>query len=155
MSVPTFPLSFRGATFICTFESFKDKPYQDSGGLWTIGYGTQLTELEVQKYKGGISKETGLFLFSKHNAILQQQLAKTPFCNFEQWQKDALISLSYNIGFSAFQSSTIYRHLVNRDVDLSPWLLFVKDNKGQVQAGLQRRRHAEVRLFVYNDYSTD
>ena len=155
---PQFPVSFQGTKFICSLEDFKAVPYLDPGGdgNWVIGFGTEITQTEKDLYAKGISRDTGMFLFSKHNEQLQKQLAKTALVSLPfQYQKDAVFSLSYNLGIGAFLASTIYKHLVERDIDLSPWLLFNKGSHGQVMQGLVRRRNLELRLFVYGNYSTE
>lgn len=154
MTVPTFPISFPGTKFICNLEGFKDRPYKDTGGLWTIGFGTRIADSDLEKYEKGISRDTGMFLFSSHNEKLQKELSKTPLVSLGfQHQKDAIFSLAYNLGFTQFVESTIYKHLVTRDVDVAPWLWYDKDDKGHVV--LTRRRKLELRLFIYGDYRTD
>ena len=155
--IPTFPISFQGTKFICSLEEFKAVPYLDPGGdgNWVIGFGTEITSAQKELYAAGISRDTGMFLFSKHNEPLQKQLAKTPLVSLPQQQLDAIFSLVYNIGLDHFMESTIYKHLVTRDVDLSPWQAFIHGSHGQVMQGLIRRRKLELRLFIYGNYSTE
>lgn len=153
MAIPQFPISFQGTKFICALESFRSLPYKDSGDVWTIGYGTTFPAQDLPQFEKGISQATGMFLFSKHNEVLQKQLSKTPLVGLAQHQLDAIFSLCYNIGFQEFIDSTIYKHLVTRDHDLSPWLWFDLDEHKKKSVGLDRRRKLELRLFLYGNYS--
>jgi GH24 family phage-related lysozyme (muramidase) len=91
-------------------------------------------------------------LMQGHLAGLYLALSELPLNGLFSYQWDAIISLSYNIGFETFHTSTIYDRLLYRDTDLSPWHWFVKDQKNQVQPGLQDRRALELRLFTYGIY---
>lgn len=148
-------LSDDGIKFITQpqFDSFVAKPYIDSGGLWTIGFGTRITDDLVVKYKDGITEDFAWTLFKAHNALLLSQLQKCPLAGLQQWQNDAIFSLSYNIGIEAFINSTIYKVLMTRGTDLSPWKWFIYDQNKQKQQGLVRRREMEVRLFIWGLYN--
>jgi lysozyme len=146
-------LSDKGSEFIRNFEGFREFPYLDTGGIATIGYGTTLDAGGVVKYKDGIAKDHALALFNADVSKIIAQLAKCPFNGFQEWQFDAIISLSYNIGYGAFSTSTVYKQLMVRNTDLGSWLWFCKDNKGHVDMGLGRRRRMELKLFVYGLYS--
>jgi lysozyme len=134
------------------FDSFKAQPYKDPGGLWTIGYGTLLNNAQAEKYKDGITVEQGLAFVQLHMQLLYPQLNKCPLAGLFQYQYDSIISLAYNIGFEAFQKSTVYQHITTRSGDVSSWLLFIRDAQGHVDQGLVKRRKAELRLFTYGLY---
>ena len=146
-------LSPEGAKFIQNFEGFRDKPYQDSGGLWTIGYGEKLNPDELFAYKDiGITQEDAQSLFDGWIAGYVSRLRKCPLALL-QHQFDACCSLAYNIGLKAFLDSTIYKNLAMRSIDIAPWLEWTHDAKGKVDEGLTRRRRAELKLFIYGLYS--
>jgi lysozyme len=65
-----------------------------------------------------------------------------------QQEFDACVSLCFNIGYTAFKGSTLVRKLNESDYDAAS-LQFLRWDKqrGQVLAGLTKRRMAEVRLF--------
>jgi lysozyme len=151
---PTKPiLSAQGAKFICdNFELFRAKPYLDSGGLPTIGYGTRITEKQKIAWKDGISEAQGQIMFQDYMSALTKQLQMCPLANLQQWQYDAIFSLAYNIGFEAFQHSTIYKELMIRGTDLEPWLEWVHDAEGHLDKGLVIRRTMELKLFIYGLY---
>lgn len=136
-----------------SFDSFRSFPYKDSGGLWTIGYGTRITDAQAKQFVHGITEVQGIEMFQAYIVGLLAKLRKMPLAGLTQNQNDAIISLSYNIGPEAFASSTIYRQIMNRGTDLSSWKLFIKDNHGVVQPGLVRRRDLELKLFIWNVYT--
>lgn len=145
-------LSLKGAEFIQNFEGFRTIPYKDSGGLWTVGYGQQINSFQATKWQNGISKEEAEQLFDSFVSGLTRQLSKCPLANLFQYQQDAIISLSYNIGFEEFSKSTIYKHITIRDDDLISWRDYVYDAQKHLDEGLVRRRNLELRLFIYGIY---
>lgn len=147
-------LSPKGSEFIRNFEGFREFAYLDSGGLATIGWGTRLDSEGIVKYKDGIKQDHALALFNMSVSSIIRELGRCPFNGFQEWQYDAVISLAYNIGYGAFASSTIYKQLCVRSIDLTSWLFFCRDNKDRISEGLQNRRRAELKLFIYSIYGT-
>jgi lysozyme len=148
-------LSDAGAKFITQprFDSFVSKPYLDSGGLWTIGYGSRITAKQVIQFKEGITEAQALAMFQEYMQGLTTLLRKCPFAGLQQYQWDAIYSLCYNIGFEQFSTrSTIYKRLMCRSYDLSSWLEYVRDSHFHIDAGLVYRRQMELRLFIWGIY---
>lgn len=144
-------ISPEGLKFIQNFEGFRERPYKDSGGLLTIGYGNRITEEEAVNFKDGITPAEAQNLFDAYITGMTGQLRKCPL-SLLQHQFDAVCSLAYNIGLHEFLNSTIYKMLSVRGVDLSSWLFFVKDAKDHTDDGLIRRRRLELKLFIYAIY---
>ena len=73
-------------------------------------------------------------------------LVKAPL---NQNQFDALVSFAYNVGGGAFASSTLLK-LINAGAFGAAAAQFTKWDlaRGEVSAGLLRRRQAEQQLFV-------
>ena len=130
------------------FEGLRLTAYQDSVGVWTIGYGHTGPEV-----KPGMTISQ-----AQADTYLQNDLAKFNACvsnyiagNLNPNQVGALMSWSYNVGCGNLQSSTLRRRInagenpntVARE-ELPKW------NKagGQVLPGLTRRRNAEVAFFT-------
>lgn len=147
-------LSDAGTKFICdNFELFRSLPYKDPGGLWTIGYGSRISLLQLQQYKtNGISMADAQGMYKDYMAGLQNQLRRCALAGLQQWQNDAIFSLAYNIGYDAFINSTIYKHIMCRGTDLSSWKSFIHDQHGNVDNGLIRRREMELKLFLWGIY---
>lgn len=133
-------------------EGFSDTAYQDTGGVWTIGWG----RIGADVKKGTkTSKEKELDWLKKR---VQDDLSKIeallpdfPKEANECWA--ALVSLAYNIGLANFKKSTVYKTLKNETIsELSlvqletAWGLWCKDN-GKVIRGLQNRRKREFSIF--------
>lgn len=146
-------ISDAGTKFICDFEMFAMKPYKDSGGLWTIGYGSRITDKQVQQFKDGITQDQAQAMYKDYMQGLTVLLRKCPLAGLQQWQYDAIYSLSYNIGFNEFMNSTIYKRLMVRATDLSPWKWYIRDQHQNVDQGLVRRRELELKLFIYGIYA--
>jgi GH24 family phage-related lysozyme (muramidase) len=145
-------LSPEGIKFIQNFEGFRDKPYRDSGGLLTIGYGNRITEEEAINFANGITQAEAQNLFDAYTVGMVTQLRKCPLALLPH-QFDAICSLAYNIGLHEFLASTIYKQLSVRSVDVMSWLFFCKDAKGHLDDGLARRRRLELKLFIYGLYN--
>jgi lysozyme len=143
-------LSEKGAEFIGHFEGLRLFPYQDGGGLWTLGFGHRI--VGPTPYKNGITKEQAAEWLiedakSTANGLMYLKL-DLPL----QHHQDAVISLVYNIGLGAFRKSIIYATLEAKSTDLYAWDAWVRDAKGVTETGLVKRRNAEQRLFVWADY---
>jgi len=133
------------------YEGCKLNAYKCSAGIWTIGYGSTFFE-DGRPVKQGDSvtqaqAEEILPLILKKFA--QAVFAKT--AKMEQYEFDALVCFTYNVGIRAFEGSTLLKKIRK---ELSPTDIaaeFHKWNKanGKVLKGLVRRRAAEAYLYEY------
>jgi len=148
--VPT-GISQNGINFIKKHESFSSIPYQDQGGVWTIGYGsTYYTDgRAVQPYDRPITPFQGEQILI-HNledfTVTIDTSVKKPLT---QSQKDALISFTYNVGVKAFHRSGLLKQ-INTDpnsyyviIHFYKWVYV----KGKISKGLLYRREKEVELY--------
>jgi len=148
---------------ICTplikqWEGLKLTPYLDSVGVPTIGWGTirypdgkavTMHDPEItQEYA-----ETCLrFEMKSKSAGLSHALTRMPTTH----QAGAMLSLTYNIGLPAFQTSTVLRKFNLGDIQGAADA-FLMWNKGRVDgelvviAGLTNRRNAERTFFLTAD----
>lgn len=127
------------------FEGCRLTAYQDSVGVWTIGWGhtgdvtpnQTITPEEAQELL-----ETDVDNFSKKLANLLD--FDVPQCCF-----DAMVCFAYNVGLENFRTSTL-RKLVNDQDYHEAAGQFIRWNKagGKVLPGLTRRRLAEATLFA-------
>ena len=133
--------------FITKKEGFEENAYQDTGGIWTIGYGhtknvkqgDKITKEEAEK----LYKED----FEKHIKPLKK--VKIPLSDN---QKVALASFIYNVGPTAFENSTLLKKLNKGDIkgaseEFDKWIY---DN-GVISNGLKNRRKEEKELFLTQD----
>jgi len=137
-------LGYNGTKILKFFEGCRLTAYQDSVGVWTIGYGhtkgvydgmtitqeeaEQMLLTELEEYEGYVEKYVTVPL--------------------TQNQFDALVVWVYNLGPTNFRNSTLLKELNSGNYtaagkEITRW------NKagGKVLAGLVRRREAEAKLF--------
>lgn len=158
----------KGLDLIKSFEGIMDgnpstvnlDPYLCPANVWTIGYGhaiyasgKMLKGKENKKaayalYPGGITlKQCEVLLAADTLDFCRdtQALLKAPV---KQDQFNALVSLSFNVGMSAFKGSTLLKKLNAWDY-AGAGGEFKKWDKvgGKPLAGLTRRRKAEADMF--------
>jgi lysozyme len=136
----------QGKALIKSFEGCKLQAYQDSVGVWTIGYGH--TGPDVTPGKVISQGEADLFLdwdLQWVNKCIRESV-KVPL-NQNQW--DALGSFIFNLGGTKFRKSTLLLKLNLKDYGGAADE-FLKWDKagGNVLPGLTRRRKAERELFL-------
>ena len=137
-------ISKNGLDLIKQFESLQLKAYKCSANVWTIGYGHTKNVKEGDRI---CEDQANCFLmqdlYSVERAIIRH--VKT---EINQNQFDALCSLIFNIGITAFKDSTLLNKLNNNDFNGAS-NEFKRWNRvnGIVMRGLIRRRQAEQDLF--------
>ena len=126
--------------------------YQDSGGVWTIGYGSIYNFDESRKVMQNDTIDAATaerWLEQEANEKLNyvQSLINVPVTNN---QLVALGSFTYNVGDTAFADSTLLK-LLNNGADISTvadqFDRWIYDN-GKIVNGLINRRKAEKNLFL-------
>lgn len=144
-------ISPNGLKFIISFEGLSLKPYLDSAGVATIGYGTimypsyhnvTMTDPNITQDQASQYLEWELDQKAAHVTLL----VKAPL---NQNQFDALVSFAYNLGLGALQESTLLKLLNSGDYagaadEFPKW----DRAGGHVVGGLERRRMAEQALFL-------
>ena len=131
------------------YEGFKPQSYQDSVGVWTIGYGT--TRINGQPVKAGmtITEDQALQLVQQEVNKLWSQIESILKVKINDNQMNALVDFAYNLGFNALKTSTLMR-LVNEskfDEAANQFPRWVYAG-GKVLPGLVKRREAEKQLFI-------
>lgn len=143
-------ISNAGISLIKEFEGCKLKAYQDSVGVWTIGYGwTQ--PVDGRKIGPGmvIDQATAERLLKCGLVQYEQGVKQLVKVIISQGQFDALVSFAYNLGLRSLSTSTLLRKLNAGDKqgaanEFGKWV-----NAGGVRLnGLVKRREAERKLFL-------
>lgn len=118
---------------IAVFEGCRLRAYQDSGGVWTIGFG----ETGPQVVEGATCT------YEQARAWLRAQIQwLLPLVgNLPVLQAAALVSFGYNSG-----RSHLLNVLAGRDTILNP--VHSTDRKGNVVPGLVARRKLEADLYL-------
>jgi lysozyme len=139
-----------GIELLKRWEGCRLKAYQDSVGVWTIGYGLTSAAGLVKVTPGMIitQQQADDYLVAalvKYEAAVTKALKRAPNSN----QFSAMVSLCYNIGPGAFAKSSIARLFNDGDIDgaADSFLLWNKAG-GKVLKGLVDRRKAERSLFL-------
>lgn len=137
-----------GLKFICASEGFSAQEYLCEAGARTIGFGHLIRANE--DFSAGISREAA-------EKLLLTDLESYEACvNYltggialSQLQYNALVSLCYNIGSSAFSSSTLVRKLREGNfTEAADEFLRWKFVKGKISKGLYYRRVKEREMFL-------
>lgn len=141
-------ISYNGINFLKEVEGFRDEAYLDTGGVWTIGYGT--TRINGHPVTQGMkcTKEQATQWLYDDIASTQTTINTNIPVTLTQNQFDALVSFVYNIGVAAFGGSTMLKCLrkcmfIQAGQQFDRWN---KDN-GKVVAGLTNRRALERKMF--------
>ena len=141
----TGELRLKNAEFIHRWEGLRLAAYLDTGGVWTIGWGHTGTA------KPGmvITKEQAEELFRKDVKWAEDAVNRYTNVPLTQYQFDALVSFTFNVGANAFRKSTLLRMLNEEDYDgaADQFLRWVYDNGRRIQ-GLVNRRESERRYFL-------
>ena len=154
-------LSDKGLSLLAGFEGFRSRPYLDSAGVPTIGYGTTYypSGKKVTMSDTPITKDTALAIKKQ---IIEQDFGfgvnllfadEIKHGKLSQNAFDALVSLAYNIGINALKQSSVYRHIKAGDTKAAAdaFLAWNKARVGgrlTVLSGLSKRRTAERALFL-------
>ena len=148
--------SENGLKFVAHWEGLRLERYKDSVGLDTIGVGHLITGKEVPEIGNTITVELALQLLSedvlKAARCVNDQVSIASII-LDQTEFDALVSFVFNVGVGAFQQSTLLR-LLQQGLykPAADQLLRWDKAAGKVIPGLSRRRAAERKLFLEDDY---
>ncbi|AOP86667.1 muraminidase [Enterobacter kobei] len=142
--------SDKGIALIKEFEGCKLTAYQDSVGVWTIGFGwTQPVDGKPIRAGMTIKQETAERLLKTGLVSYESDVSRLVKAGLTQGQFDALVSFTYNLGARSLSTSTLLRKLNSGDY-AGAADEFPRWNKagGKVLNGLTRRREAERALFL-------
>lgn len=134
-----------GIDLIKRFEGFSPVAYLCPAGVWTIGYGHTAGVHEGDSIDGDTAEDyLREDLTSAEGAV--EKYVKVPL---KQWQFDALVSFTFNLGAGNLYSSTLLKK-VNRNPDdpsirqeFEKWVYA----DGRVLQGLVDRRKAEADMY--------
>ena len=133
-----------GIELIKEFEGCRQVAYQDSVGVWTIGYGHTKDVYEGQL----VIKKTCETMLAEDLEEFEDYVESYVKVELSQNQFDALVAWTFNLGPGNLSESTMLKKLNEGDYESVPdemrrW------NKagGEVLNGLVRRRDAEAELF--------
>ena len=140
------------AAFVKRMECFKGSTYRDSGGRMTIGYGCTSSEMVG---KGRVSRGTAAQAVFKECQRISGLLHREFGGQLLEHEEIALVSFVYNVGWTGFCRSRMYRllkagHRGKRVVDeFGRWVYFTRWGRKFKREGLCIRRNAEAQMFMY------
>lgn len=137
--------SDNGLEVIKRFEGFSPLPYRDAQGF-SIGYGHFIKPGENLT---AVTEAQARILLKQDAAIAAAAVKNSVKVPLTQNQFDALVSLTYNIGITAFRNSTLLKKLNAGDysgaaAQFARW----NQSQGEVLAVLSRRRADEQQIFM-------
>lgn len=138
-------ISQNGIDLIKRYEGCSLISYQDTSGIWTIGYGWTGKVNGKTICKGlKISQETADNLLSTNLVSYENKVNKYQnIYHFNQNEFDALVSFCYNIGNIDQLTDNGKR---TKEKIKSHWIAYCKSN-GKTLQGLVNRRKDELKLF--------
>ncbi|OLL53469.1 glycoside hydrolase family protein [Bartonella henselae] len=147
-------ISKEGLTLIKQWEGLRLSAYQDSIGVWTIGYGHTKSAGKPFVRKGMIiTEKQAEELLCRDLQQFENAVEQAVTVSLTDEQFAALVSFCYNIGTAAFCNSTLLKKLNNGDYEAIPTELqkWTKAGGKRLQ-GLVNRRAAETGLWAKRSY---
>jgi lysozyme len=141
-----FTYSSTGLELTRRFEGLRLTAYQDSCGIWTIGYGH--TGSHVRQGLT-ITEPQALELLTTDIARAVDCVNRSVHAPINQNQFDALVDFVFNLGSGNFLGSTLLRRVNEGDFTAAKDEFLRWNHAGnQILEGLTRRRQAEADLFA-------
>lgn len=148
-------IGLRGRTLIREAEGCRLTAYQDSAGVWTIGYGSTHNVAKGMC----ISEAEAESRFDQDLVAAESTINYLVTVPLTQSMRDALISWVFNFGYRKLRVSTLLRKLNAREYEAVPdeirrwtWARDAATGKMVELAGLIERRRAEADLFLADGY---
>ena len=143
-------ISPSGIDLIRNFESLRLNAYDDGVGVWTIGYGTTKYPNGIRVKKGDTCTLEQAKSYMQHDLKKFEQTVNSAVnVPINQNQFDALVSLAYNIGRTAFEESTLVKRLNEKNYKAAADQFGLWVNaRGKRLQGLVNRRKIEMELFL-------
>ncbi len=143
IQIASLTLSAATLVGIAVHEGYRSDAYTPvAGDVPTIGFGTT----ENVKFGDKISVERALVRLLDDASEFEQAVKRCAPVPMYQYEFDAYVSLSYNIGSGAFCSSTLVKKLNSGDyVGACEQILRWDRFKGKPLAGLTKRRQQEYK----------
>lgn len=144
--VAALALSASALVSIAVHESYRGEAYTPvKGDVPTIGFGTT----EGVKMGDKITPERALVKLLKDANKFEQAVKRCAPVPMYQYEFDAYVSLTYNIGEGAFCKSTLARYLNEGKYDLAcKEILRWNQFQGKPLRGLTIRREAEYKQCI-------
>lgn len=150
IQIKSMKVDSAGIDLISQFEGLRLNAYDDGVGVWTIGWGTTVYPNGVKVKKGDKITLDQAKQYKSHDlAKFEKAVNDVVKVPLNQNQFNALVSLAYNIGVSAFTNSTLVKRLNegNYKAAADQFLVWVNAGSKRMQ-GLVNRRNKEREVFL-------
>ncbi len=143
----------KGAEIVAGFEAFSAQPYHcpaDRPEVWTIAYGSTFNDdgSPVTRLSKPMTRDQGMARLKTTLTAYAADVSRWVHHAINDNQAAALMSLAYNIGPEALETSTLLKKLNAGDVaGASAQFTVWNRSNGKVVTGLVIRRAAERHLF--------
>lgn len=135
-----------GLDIIRECEGLRLKAYQDTGGVWTIGYGRTK---DVNRHTPPITEEIAERLLLQDVAVAEKAVRKVVFVPLNENQFSALVSFFFNLGETQLRTSKSIAVLNRRQyLEFADRMLLWNKDNGRELPGLTKRRQMERALFL-------
>jgi GH24 family phage-related lysozyme (muramidase) len=158
-------VSDAGIAFIKKKEGFVGHLYNDDAGHCTIGYGHLVHlgkcdgSLSEAGFTSGVTRDEAAALAAVNLVKYVDAVRLSVDVELTQFEFDALVSFTYNLGTNILSGSSLLRHVNSGEWDLIMGSLMQyvkarnpKTNKLEFNQGLANRRAEEGKLFLYGTY---
>ena len=136
-----------GSALLKESEGFSAHAYLDVVGVPTIGYGHRI--IPPESFPQGITEAQAAAMLAGDVEETEHAIARLVKVPLTQGQFDALVDFTYNLGAGRLAESTLLQDLnAGRYYDAAVQLLRWDHAGMQVNAGLERRREAEYKLWT-------
>lgn len=148
-----FSLSSEGYQFIKRHEGVKKKLYNDSQGHCTIGVGHLVHKgncdgSEPENFKRGLTDDEVDALFQGDLEVYESAVSNAITSRINQYQYDALVSFTFNIGVGGFRSSGALKAINAKHYSKVPDEMLKWNKPPEIQG----RRSDEANLFRTGSY---
>lgn len=141
-----------GLQLVSHFEGFSPFVYKDIAGLETIGIGHLIRPGD--KFKEPMLPEEAHDLLRKDMRVAENGINKSVSVRMSQFQADAVISFTYNLGAGALRGSTLLKKInAERHAEAAQQFLVWDKARSPLTGkltpsrGLARRREAESTMY--------
>jgi GH24 family phage-related lysozyme (muramidase) len=146
----TGQINAEGLALIKHFEGLRTTAYQDSVGVWTIGYGHTSMVGPPPVYPGmTITAAQAEAILQQDLEVFERGVSQALTITTRENQFSAMVSFAFNVGLNAYRGSTLLRKhnagdFAGAAAEFPRWVYA----GGEVLPGLVRRREAERTLYL-------
>lgn len=137
------------------YEGFSDVAYQDTGKVWTIGFGSTYNYDQGRKVRQGdrVTKVKATEYLQNDISNVVRQLNHYIKVDLNRGQSTAMVDYVYNRGIGNFLKTNL-DELINanpNDVRIRQEIIGtgIRDRMGNLLWGLGRRRRTEAHLYFH------